>query len=200
MPQQLTFDPERHIYRLDGVIIPSVTQIMKPLSDAEYTDIDPDILDKAAKRGTSVHEAVEMYETYGIEDSPPEYQPYFDAYLKWRRKYQPHVISTEGATFHKALLYAGTLDLVVEIGNELYLIDIKTTAVINDMLTSVQLEAYSRALSTHGIYVDKKAILHLKKDGEYEFRIYKTPDIEAWDTFGALLKVRAHIAKYKEAS
>ena len=44
---ELTFDPEKHIYRLDGLIIPSVTQVMKPLSDEKYKDVDQEVLDTA---------------------------------------------------------------------------------------------------------------------------------------------------------
>ena len=58
---ELTFDPEKHIYRLDGFIIPSVTQVMKPLSDEKYKDVDQEVLDAAAKRGTAVHSACEFF-------------------------------------------------------------------------------------------------------------------------------------------
>ena len=195
---QLVFEPQTHTYRLDGMVIPSVTQIMKPLSDAEYSAIDPAVLDNAARRGTAVHAACELYGLYGVADVQPEYQGYIDAFLKWVDQLKPTFIYTERAIWHKQLLYAGTLDLVAEIGGIKMLVDYKTTSQINDMLTKVQLEAYRRALETHGIEVEGKAILQLRPNGTFEFRNYKSPDFEAWDVFTSLLKVRGYINKFKE--
>ena len=199
MRNQLTFDPVQHIYKLNGIVLPSVTQIMNPLSREEYKTVDDLILERAAARGTKVHEAIEFYELYGMEDCPSEVRGYFDAYLAWRKDYKPEVLSSEQATWHTGLLYAGTADLIVKLNGRTYLIDLKTTSVINDMLTTVQLEAYARSLACHGVSLDGKAILQLKKDGTYQFKEYQNPDIEAWDTFTSLIKVRAHINKYKEA-
>lgn len=56
---ELTFDERRHVYKLNGVALPSVTTVMKPLSGDVYDSIDKAILDRAAKRGTAVHNAIE---------------------------------------------------------------------------------------------------------------------------------------------
>ena len=47
---ELTFDERSHIYRLDGLVVPSVTTIMQPLSRAHYGGIDQDVLERAAER------------------------------------------------------------------------------------------------------------------------------------------------------
>ena len=74
-----------------------------------------------------------------------------------------------------------------------------TTAQVNRMLTSVQLEAYKAALVSHGITVDRKAVLHLKKAGKPQVHIAdKASGAEAWMTFGALMTVYGHIQKYKK--
>ena len=191
----LTFDPERHIYRLDGVILPSVTQIMRPLSDEKYKDIDQDVLEAAAQRGTAVHSACEFFGLHGAEEIEPEYQMYFDAFLAWNREHDVKYIKTEQAIWHKQLLYAGTLDLIASVDGVLTLVDYKTTYKINDMLTSVQLEAYLRALESHGGGADEKAILQLRKNGTYCYKTYPAHDLEAWDVFTSLLKIRAYIDK-----
>ena len=194
--QQLAFDPVSHIYTLDGVILPSVTQIMKPLSSHKYATVKEDVLKRAAERGKGVHAAIELHALAGIEDCEQEGQPYFDAYLKWFHKEKPVIQKTESATWHKTLMYAGTVDLIAEINGKRTLIDFKTTAALNDMLTTVQLEAYQRALQSHGIAVEDKAILLLKRDGTYTFKRYPVNDIEAWRVFNALLTIRAYIKKY----
>lgn len=194
---ELTFDPERHLYRLDGAVLPSVTQLMKPLSAAKYDGIDESIMDKAAKRGTAVHEAIEFYNACGVMEIAPEFSGYTDAYLQWFDRFKPNIFGSEIMTYHKILHYAGTVDVLAEFCGKTWLIDLKTTAVINDMLTSVQLEAYAQALGTHGIEVDHKAILHLRRDGEWKFKTYRKRDTEAWKVFTALVTVQAYIAKYE---
>ena len=195
---QLTFDPQMHLYRLNDVPIPSVTQIMQPLSRHKYGDIDEEILNRAAERGTAVHTAIEFYDRYGLDECEGEARPYFEAYLNWQRKFKPQVIANEQATWHKNLLYAGTVDMLADVMGKLTLIDFKTTATLNDMLTTVQLEAYRRALGTQDPYhpIMQTAILQLKQDGTYTWKTYKVPDLEAWQTFTALITVRAHIIKY----
>ena len=65
------------------------------------------------------------------------------------------------------------------------------------MLTGVQTEAYAKAIETHGIMTDKKAILHLTKYGNYEFIEYKHNDFESWNVFLALMTIHNHITKYQ---
>lgn len=54
----IDFDEEFHIYRLNGKIIPSVTQI---LDDGEYQKVDEKILEYARKKGTLVHKEIQEY-------------------------------------------------------------------------------------------------------------------------------------------
>ena len=54
----IDFDEEFHIYRLNGRIIPSVTQI---LDDGEYQKVDEKILEYARKKGTLVHKEIQEY-------------------------------------------------------------------------------------------------------------------------------------------
>ena len=57
--EELTFEEEKHIYRLDGKYVPAVSTVMKPLSQVLYKDVDEAILNKAAERGTAVQNAIE---------------------------------------------------------------------------------------------------------------------------------------------
>ncbi len=63
---ELKFDEKNHTYKLHGLELPSVTALMAPLSDDLYADIPEDVLAKAAGRGTAVHDAIEMYNKFGI--------------------------------------------------------------------------------------------------------------------------------------
>lgn len=190
---ELDFIESTHTYTLYGQKIPSVTQLMTPLSSAVYGGINTDVLNKAAERGTEVHQAAENYANFGIEDISPERRGYFDGFREWFDEVKPVVVSTEFKTYHKYLIYAGTVDLLAYINGKLYVIDYKTTSVIEKMLTRVQLEAYKQALISHGIPVEGKAILHLRPDGTAKLREYDADDTEAWDVFGSLVNVNNFI-------
>ena len=192
---ELTFEERDHIYRVNGIEIPSVSTLMKPLSQQVYGEIDAGILSVAAGRGTEIHNACESYIAYGIEDIRPEYQGYMDAFKKWVKQYHPEPLGTEVRVYHKILRYGGTADLICKIGNETVLIDYKTSAVIHAMLCGVQLEAYDRAFESHGIKIDDRAILHLRKDGTFEFVKFNERQ-EHWRVVTALLTIRNYSMKF----
>lgn len=190
---ELGFDEATHIYTLYGQKIPSVTQLMAPLTAAVYGGVNTEVLNNAADRGTEVHEAAENYANFGIEDISPENRAYFDGFRQWFDTVKPEVVSTEFKTYHKYLIYGGTVDLLAYINGHLYLIDYKTTYNVEKMLTRVQLEAYKQALISHGIPVERKAILHLTKTGRARLLEYDTYDTQAWEVFGSLVNVNNYI-------
>ena len=194
---ELTFEEDSHTYRLNGLIIPSVTMLMKPLSEAYYGGIDSRILGKAADRGTSVHSAVDLYCRYGIVDIEPELEGYFKAFLAWAKDYEVKPYATETRTYNKNLLYAGTVDMSCSERGTDTLADFKTTASFSPMLCGVQLEAYNRAQESHGIKYQNRVIIQLKKDGSYCRHTDFPPSTECWRVFTSLLNVAGFIARYK---
>lgn len=190
---ELEFIEEPHIYKLCGKEIPSVSTVMKPLSSSVYGEVDPHVLRMAANRGTIVHEAIENFLYYGIEDIPPTYGGYLDAFIQFWKDYKPTLIAVEYRVYHKYLEYAGTVDLLLLIENELWLVDNKTSSKVEKMLTRVQLESYKKALATHDIRVQRKAILHLKKNGKYSLVRHPADDQKAWDVFTSCKKVLDYI-------
>lgn len=176
---ELRFDEKSHIYRLDGAEIPSVSKLMEPLKDKCYAGISEKTLAKAADKGSSVHNSIENWLKFGIDDIPEEHRPYFDGFLEWWKEYQPDAIASEVKTYHKLMRYGGTIDLLAFINGELTLVDFKTTYKIHELNCRVQLEAYSQALKTHGIQVERKHILHLEKNGRWGFPEYPARDPDA---------------------
>ena len=55
---QVEYIEDFHTYKLNGKIIPSVTQL---LDDGVYLDVDEDILEYAREKGTIVHKEIENY-------------------------------------------------------------------------------------------------------------------------------------------
>lgn len=189
---ELTFDEFTHTYRLNEMILPSVTTIMKLLSDDLYRTVDLDVLKRAAERGTIIHNAIENYTQFGIEDIPPAYAGYFDGFKQWWRLRKPEVLAAECRVYHKILRYAGTADLICVINGRVTLVDYKSSAQVNSKLCAVQLEGYDRALESHGIKIDDRMILHLSRDGKYgEFPFPKS--MKCWSVLSALLTVRNYM-------
>lgn len=189
----LAFDDLTHTYRLDGIVIPSVSAIMAPLSKAKYSGISERTLEKAADKGTAVHNSIENWIKFGIEDIPPEHLGYFDAFRAWWDQFQPIAVGSEVRICHPLMRYGGTADLIAYIEDELTLVDFKSTYVISDMTCGVQLEAYAQALGRMGVKIQRKKILHLKKEGRYELREYPANDAGRWRVFGALKTVYDYI-------
>ena len=198
IPQQpgLEFEEKKHQYVLNGTqVLPSVTTLMKPLSDTLYAGIRPETLQAAAERGTEVHSAIEDYVTLGITDISEARRGYFEAFLRWMKDYNVQPLSVEHRAYHPALGYAGTLDMLCTLSKSdtdpqvLTLVDFKTSATVNKMLTGVQLEAYEQMLAATGLQVEQKAIVHLQADGRYQMPVYRKNDAESWRVFMACLTI-----------
>lgn len=189
---ELTFNEFNHTYWLNELIIPSVTTLMKPLSDDFYRAVDPEVLEKAAKRGTAIHNAVENFARFGIEDIPPAYAGYFQAFRTWCELRQPEVLATECRVYHKILRYAGTADLICVIDGRVTLVDYKSSAQVNSKLCAVQLEGYDRAFESHGVKIDDRMILHLSKDGKHSEVPFQR-NAKCWSVLSALMTVRNYM-------
>ncbi|MCL1999309.1 MAG: PD-(D/E)XK nuclease family protein [Turicibacter sp.] len=192
---ELTFDPTWHSYKLKGRPIPSVSKLMRPLSNAYYGKIDEEILKAAAARGTAVHQAIETYLQYKFDDIEEELLPYYTAFKAWHAKHNPTVHAIEHRIYHKIYHYAGTADLICELDGKLTIVDFKTSATIVDMLTKVQLHAYTSAYLSHDYPIKSRAVVHLKKDGTYKMTAYDNTDLDEVETFSALLTIHNYIKK-----
>ncbi|MBQ7445962.1 MAG: PD-(D/E)XK nuclease family protein [Clostridia bacterium] len=193
--EDLMFDEKEHVYKISGVKWPSVTQLMKPLVMEIYKDVSEVALRGAADKGTTVHEAFEIYADYGYEDIPEEYAGYLEGLKKFYADFKVKPIATEQRFYHKLYCYAGTADLIAEINGETVLVDYKTTAQIQPVLTAVQLIAYRKALESQGVKISYTAILHVSKDGNYKF-IRQGNELESWDVFLGLFKMDRFIRKH----
>lgn len=162
----LEFIEEGHIYLYNGVILPSASEIMEPVSKLKYDGIPRKILEVAAIRGTAVHKAVEDYEN-GLEpilDDETKY--YFDSYKTFKNKGRMLVLESEQKLCNGT--YAGTIDMVGEVDGKPAIIDLKCTAEINEKLLAVQLALYCM-LKGKEEYKDNLYVLHLTRE-KHTFR------------------------------
>ena len=75
---QVVYDDEWHTYKLNGKIIPSVTQL---LADDTYKDVDKDLLKYASDKGKIVHKEIEDYFKTGKNGFSYEFYSFLDIYI-----------------------------------------------------------------------------------------------------------------------
>lgn len=170
---KIDFDEEQHLYSYMGMKLPSVTQIMEPMSLMLYRDVPADALEAAADRGTRAHEQVSNFVKYGIVESDEDTQPYVEAFIRFQEEHHPVWVASELRIFHRFMNYAGTLDLIgyvePDTGEGVDVIDLKCTAVFHSVLLATQIGGYSEALKSHGVKVRQRYGLQLLKSGQYRF-------------------------------
>jgi len=176
----IEFDETTHTYIVDGVVTPSVSEIMKPLSNHYYKEINDDILKMAADRGSAIHKATEFLDMdldFEIKDT---WKGYIEQYKLFKERYNPIFEGIEQQKTNGQ--YCGTVDRVCVIEGLKWLLDIKTSARINTKLVAVQLAGYKNLMIDEKI--DKYGVIHLSKN-KYELKEIE-PNDEIWD---ALLKI-----------
>ena len=170
---KVDFEEERHIYTEGGFKLPSVTQIMEPMSLMLYASVPDNTLNNAADRGTRVHEQVSNYVLYGIEETDEDTEPYVHAFLDFQRDFNPTWLASEYRCYHKVMRYAGTIDLIGYIGpddgNGVDVVDLKCTAAFHSVMLATQIGAYAEALKSHGVPVRNRYGLQLLNTGKYRF-------------------------------
>lgn len=140
---KIEFREEGHEYRLDGVLVPSVTQATDWLLD--FSRVPPDVLEAAARFGTAVHRMIELDVARELDEAALDARlvPYLRA---WRRflvesGFRPEVC--EEVVGSKVYQYAGRLDLAGPLKRKMALLDLKSGEV--PVTIGMQTAAYSRA-------------------------------------------------------
>lgn len=137
----LEFDDEYHQYIVDCLVVPSVTQILKKRFGRKYDFVNPEVLQRAADKGTAVHSAIEEYCKYGIESDLKELRNF--KFLQ--RNYGFKVVDNEIPIIlfkDSEPIAAGRLDLVLEKDNVLGLGDIKRVSTLDKEYLGYQLNIY----------------------------------------------------------
>lgn len=178
-----SFDPDGHIYRLDGAEIPSVTQIIRFLS-ADVDKSRPWLRDEAARRGTVIHEtcaAIDFGEPDAILDIPNEFSGYLAAYQSFLRDYSPEWDKIEYSAWgtHQSYPFAGTIDRAGTMRGKNVILDIKTGTSGNNAMYSAQLTGYHLLLLDQTKDIPDLYILRLSRDGTYQLKQQRI-DINLW--------------------
>ena len=140
----LEYYDEDHLYICDGVIVPSITQILKVKFGSKYNRVSGAVLSRAAEKGTAVHSAIEEYCKHGTESKLPELR----GFKFLMKNYKFTVMDNEVPVIlfrDDVPIAAGRLDLVLEIDGKIGLADIKRTATLDKEYLAYQLNLYRTA-------------------------------------------------------
>ena len=161
------FDTE-HQYLIDGVMVPSITQILKHKFGNRFANIDADTLKRAAQAGTEVHEAIEQFCKTGRKSKHPETRSF--AFLQKQYGFEvvesetPVILSLDGEP-----IAAGRVDLVLEMRvdgrNVIGGADIKRTSTLDKEYIAYQLNLYRIAYrQSYGVDWEFLRGVHLHND------------------------------------
>lgn len=160
----LEFIPEVHQYVCDGLMVPSVTQMLKFKFGNKYAAVDKETLNKAADAGTAVHSCIERWCKYGEESDLPELRNF--KFLK--QKYDFEVLKNEVPVILFGLtrpICAGRLDMVITSKEGLTIADIKRTSALDKEYLALQLNLYAIAYQQcYGGKIEALRGLHLRGD------------------------------------
>ena len=159
----IEFDPEDHIYLVDGVIVPSVSAILKSKFN-DYAFVSRAVLEQASARGTALHKAIEIYETTGETSDLKEFRNYL--FLKKHIGFTN--ISNELPVIYEEngrVLFAGTLDQITEIDGELGINDFKRVSAPNKEKIAYQLNLYKIAYEqSYHQQIKRLSFMQLRED------------------------------------
>lgn len=175
---QITFLPETHTYRSNGVQIPSVTWILAESGLCDFSFVDEEVRARAMQRGRNVHWMTRLEDEGCLEyrKVPKKLRPFRTGYLAWKHGsgFVPDQIEQP---FISELGFAGTPDRVGKFpATEMFpkgsrgVVDLKTGGVYD--WTRYQLLLYALGVTKH-IWQAKmlrRIALALRDDGLYQVR------------------------------
>lgn len=146
----IEFIPETHTYlNSKGVIIPSVSELIRFKFKDAYKGVPDRILKKKADYGTKCHDYVERFikgeftlEELKTKRIDPDIKLAVENFEYHRKMWAFYITDIERVVSYSDR-YAGTLDLLTEDG---YVIDIKTTTEVHQDWLAYQLGLYALAL------------------------------------------------------
>jgi hypothetical protein len=187
---QIDFEESTHTYRVNGTVLPSVTQILEFAGISDFSGVPAEVLARAQKRGTAVHNAAWYDDQNDLDESTldPTITGYLTAWRKFKAENGVTVKLIEQRVY-SPLGFVGTFDRLIEMP--------KWGEVMPDLKTGeespswrIQLAAYLKGF--HGPQAPKcrRVAVKLRKDGTYSLCWYEQKDLTRdWNVFASALTV-----------
>jgi hypothetical protein len=129
-PTWLEFEPQSHVYRVDGEPVPSVTQL---LDDAgltpDYRVVAPAVLQHARHRGIHVDACCDLLDEGDLDWASvhPEAVPYVEAWARFCAEVGYEPACGQVPLYHPTYGYAGTADSIGTLNGDWVVVERKAT-------------------------------------------------------------------------
>lgn len=158
---KIEFNEAEHTYKIDGVPVPSATQIIR-----ETVGTGWHAEDWYLTRGRAIHRCAEFIAAGKDFKFDERLEGYIFALRKFFAEVKPEIIGSEIRIGSKIYGYAGTLDLLCKIGNRKVIIDWKHS--IDKIRLPIQIGAYAVAeRETNMIEYCFGAGVQIRENGTY---------------------------------
>jgi len=161
---EVEYYDDEHMYLVNGVIVSSITQLLKKRFGGKYDGVNSAVLNKAAEEGTKVHKVIELYCKNGEESDIEELRNF--KFLRKKYGFEvldnevPIVLFDEGEP-----IAAGRLDMALKMGDDIGLADIKRTSVLDKEYVGLQLNLYRLAYQQcYDTEITILKAIHLRED------------------------------------
>lgn len=184
----VTFDEASHTYWCGSQRIPGVTEVLRPL--VNFDRVPPAVLAAKADLGRRVHFAAQLHDEDDLDEASiePDVLPYLEAYRRFLAETGAVIVNNEARVFSPVYRYAGTLDRVLLLNGQHWMVDLKTS-LVTPATVGPQTAAYLRALDNPA--VTHRAALRLRPDGTY--RLDPLTDPNDFSLFLACLTIHRHL-------
>lgn len=162
----LTFDDSTHTYRIDGVAVPSVTQVLQLAGLSDPSKYPPG----AAERGTYVHIGTALYDRDDLNEDvlDDDKRGYIAAWAKFRADSEFEIDAIEARRCSETRRFAGTIDRLGIWNGWHTIIDIKSGQ--PEPWHALQTMGY--AILIGGATMERYAV-YLRPNGSYKLVCHK---------------------------
>lgn len=197
MATEFRFDEGTHTYTLGGIVLPSVTQVLKFAGYYEGMQFIPaDILRWKAKFGSSLHEITRKYDNGTLDWSRmnPAFRNRFEQYLQFCDDMGVEILDIEQPLYSERFMFAGKRDRTLLLHNSKRkgktILDIKSGV----DLSGAELQTAGYQILENERYPDDRVIhracLQLMEDG-YRLVYHRNP-YDEYRFLNELAKYRAN--------
>jgi hypothetical protein len=142
----LEFEPQAHVYRVNGADVPSVTQLLDSAGiTPDYSAVPQPVLQHARERGLHVDLCCDLLDADDLDwkSVHPEGLPFVEAWMAFREHEGFTPVASQIPMFHPTYGYAGTADALGTLpGGRPVIVERKTTAKMSPTY-ALQVAAYS---------------------------------------------------------
>lgn len=155
---------------------PTSEQLVKWIAEKGFHE-SREIRDEAGRKGSHIHSGImDLLDGQVLNESGYTTEEWvkLKSFTDWYHEYKPEILAVELPVFSKKGKYAGRVDCIARINEQIYLLDWKSSRSIHESAT-LQVSAYSKAVEEMtDLKIDNAGILQMgaqNKNG-YRFEVY----------------------------